>query len=892
MVTYNASSWPRRDSKSTNDARQRARNGSISSKTSTLGRIMGKRLLNRGSIQSGIDIDEGSDSTSARPSTTITSSIAETEESDLNGSVLDEVNGSIPSSMRSSHARSNSDQDFSGSMMDEVNASVPSSRRSSISMPRRGIDLDRSHSNRSIRESISTLSEVVDLPDDVSETFHSEMTAAIDEVVDIVDKTSKNVSSDPPMSAVEDATIGSESRATTRSSICGGLPSITRRILQATPSTPARRHRRRAGRGWPKSLLKDGSAGVIWDTPDQYVTMKGMSVSDMLHLECPFPVVNTLRTRVPNKGELDTSHIFYEPKPDCEALQSHVRDSSKLDSAQFRVKMISEIRCKAVFSRDFERLKEAQIPSPCKLHGPPTYAQFVEQAMSHFARKPEPERPEKSATEWIDAKLKSFNPKDYHSVFGRPLHSRIRELQRSVRGANAAVFTLKSSEILQSSKTLQWMSGLDDQDRSTAAKLLEEAQKIKKDLVRLEVKMAALGNKNVLSLPSFGKEQSRKVWHRMASTEYWHLRTNAFINMQMKKEEANPDEVTEQSDGGEFYDEPEAGIDDVESSDPADAVELPEKVEREKQESGKQHSAKEGRVGGSKQPWTGPAGIKDDILCIASSLRNEVDESKSLYDSPSWPSVPRSHPLADTDRQLFQRQLFELSNEAKLCPNVSQSPSVQRERSVRRPTHGRDNDNREARPETQRARRFRMRASDSSRVRFEVRSAAWSPQAGYRSRRSVPQSVVSAISDGERLPEAPIQITTKRLPPDEFEVASNQGAKRISGSVSVSGGEPVFEPSVVQDSADPAEESVSRHDQDDSRIAPLSITKVESVSTVVESSAQAALRGLSEKARGKLPQLHEPSAPTTPKPMYEALEDERFDSAQKDRSPGIKIDFH
>ncbi|KAH7074626.1 hypothetical protein BKA63DRAFT_513354 [Paraphoma chrysanthemicola] len=378
----------------------------------------------------------------------------------------------------------------------------------------------------------------------------------------------------------------------------------------------------------------------------------------------------------------------------------------------------------------------------------------------------------------------------------------------------------------------------------------------------------------------------------MASTEYWHLRTNAFINMQMKKEEANPDEVNEQSDDGELSDEAEAGVDDIERAGPANAFELLNKVERQKQESGKQHSTEEGRADGFKEPATHPAGIKDDIPCIANSLRNEVDESNSLYDSPSWPSVPRGHPLANADGQLFERQVFKLANEDDSCPNISRSPSVHRKRSVRRPTHGLDNDSREARPDTQRARRFRMRVSESSRVRSEVGSAAWSPQVGYRSRRSIPQSVISAISDGERLSEAPGQIATERLPPDDFEAASIQGAKQNSASMSVCGGEPRFEPSVFQESADPAEESVSSHDQDDCRIAPLSITKAESVSTVVESSAQAVLRGLSEKARGKLPQLHEASAPATPSPMYEALEDERFDSAQKDRSPGIKIAFH
>ncbi|KAH7074625.1 hypothetical protein BKA63DRAFT_317051 [Paraphoma chrysanthemicola] len=261
MVTYNTSSWPRRGSNPTTDARPRARNGSTSSKISTLSRIMGKRLLNRGSIQSGIDIDEGSDSTSARPSTTITSSIVETEEGDVNGSVLDEVNGSMPSSMRSSHAGSSGDQDFSGSMMDEVNASVPSSQRSSISMPRRGIDLDRSHSNRSIRCSSSAMSKVVDIPDNVSETFHSEMAIAFDEVVDAVDNMIESVYSDMPKSAVEGATRGWESRATPGPSICGGLPPITWAISQATPSTPASRDRRRADRYWPKGLLEGSLAG-------------------------------------------------------------------------------------------------------------------------------------------------------------------------------------------------------------------------------------------------------------------------------------------------------------------------------------------------------------------------------------------------------------------------------------------------------------------------------------------------------------------------------------------------------------------------------------------------------------------------------------------------------
>jgi hypothetical protein len=184
MPSYNSLSWGRKSRKPNGDASSLA--GSTSSKKSSHGRSFGQKIWNRFSLLSGIDIDAESDcgdASAAGPSHSnplvtlpaVSVSAAQDEfaaaadvdnqcgsnEGDFTGSMMDEVNASMPSSLRTSVADPSGDQDAheagidpnpdghstgdpGDSMMDEVNASVPSSMYTSVASPRLpAIELDR-----------------------------------------------------------------------------------------------------------------------------------------------------------------------------------------------------------------------------------------------------------------------------------------------------------------------------------------------------------------------------------------------------------------------------------------------------------------------------------------------------------------------------------------------------------------------------------------------------------------------------------------------------------------------------------------------------------------------------------------------------------------------------
>mgnify|MGYP003624084327 CR=1 FL=1 len=184
MPSYNSLSWGRKSRKPNGDASSLA--GSTSSKKSSHGRSFGHKIWNRFSLLSGIDIDAESDcgdASAAGPSHSdplatlpaISVSAAQdgfaaaadvdnqcgSNEGDFTGSMMDEVNASVPSSLRTSVADPSGDQDrpeagidpnlaghstedLGDSVMDEINASVPSSMYTSDAGPSRSaIELDR-----------------------------------------------------------------------------------------------------------------------------------------------------------------------------------------------------------------------------------------------------------------------------------------------------------------------------------------------------------------------------------------------------------------------------------------------------------------------------------------------------------------------------------------------------------------------------------------------------------------------------------------------------------------------------------------------------------------------------------------------------------------------------
>tara|TARA_R110002003_G_scaffold48_5_gene3962 strand:- start:45430 stop:47271 length:1842 start_codon:yes stop_codon:yes gene_type:complete len=599
-------------------------------------------------------------------------------------------------------------------------------------------------------------------------------------------------------------------------------------------------------------------------------TAQALLISDMLHSQCSFPTENArFSLGVPNRGELDTSPEFYTPMPGCEELQTHTRGSLRRDSFQLRVDAINAIRRDAARARaalcQDELDDEAYIPKPCRLYGPPTLEQHQRQLASEIAAPSEVHPQEESATKWIDRKLESFNLKEFHSHFGKPrsgrlLHNRVRELQVTAR-KSIAVGPPGQTKV--PSETLIWMSKLEANDRSSAAKLLEEARKIKGKLDRLEVRKAALINQAALETP-FGSSQSKRVWDRMSSKQYWHVPTRAFANRKRGTDEVEADKWDEQNVNWEGD---AVGLENAQGSTPADAGPLSGEAKRLCQSSSMPSMMNKAKTDRPEEFPKEAVHTEGSISANAGHLGDEVQQPLHPSSMPSPVSKPKGSFFEDQWMQAIDKRWFELSG------NVAPAGAKSRPSSDPGASYG----SRELRPSRQRTRRFRTKGPI---IPSATGQSIWSPDVVYRFRKTDPLPSASTISMGDGNLKETSQNVQEPVSDKDLSILSIQTVQQTASR----GEEPLFPPSLFPLPTD-GEESPSGRDQHELEIAPLKIHKAEPASTVAELSRQGEL---SEKARGKLPLSLESSDPSTPRPNAIASDDMRIDSVQKGSYPMIK----
>jgi hypothetical protein len=559
--------------------------------------------------------------------------------------------------------------------------------------------------------------------------------------------------------------------------------------------------------------------------------------------------------------------------PGREELQIQTRGSLRTDPFQLRVDAINAIRreaarARAALCRD-ELDDEAYIPKPCRLYGPPTLEQHQRQLASEIAAPLEVHPQEESATKWIDRKLESFYLKDFHSHFGKPrsgrlLHNRVRELQVTAR-KSIAVGPPEQTKV--PSETLIWMSKLEANDRSSAAKLLEEARKIKGKLDRLEVRKAALINKAALETP-FGSSQSKRVWDRMSSKQYWHVPTRAFANRKRGTDEVEADKLDEQNVNWEGD---AVGLENAQGSTPADAGSLSGEAKRLRQSSSMPSMIKEAKTDRPEEFPKEAVHTEGSISADADHLGDEVQHPLHPASMPSPVSEPKGSFFEDQWMQAIDKRWFEHSD------NVAPSGAKSRLSSgSRKSDPGASYGSRELRPSRQRTQGFRIKGP---RIPSATGQSIWSPDVVYGFRKTDPLPSASTISMGDGNLKETSQNVQEPFSDKDLSILSIQTVQQTASR----GEEPLFPPSLFPLPAD-GEESPSGRDQHELEIAPLKIHKAEPASTVAELSRQGEL---SEKARGKLPLSLESSEPSTPRANAIASDDMRIDSVQKGFYPKI-----